>query len=115
MVGTEGEPVKKMVMAVVPREQADRTLDALVAARFTATYGESHGGVLRQAQDTLFIAVDETELDPVLTIIRENCRPKPQNSTSATQSLYSLGPVPVTAELGGAVVFVWTIDQIETY
>ena len=64
----------KMVMAVVPRDEAHQVLEGLVSAGFTATFGESRGGVLRQAQLTFFIAVDEEKLDQVLEIIRERCR-----------------------------------------
>jgi uncharacterized protein YaaQ len=107
--------MKKMIMAIVPREEVGRTLEALVAAGNTATFSESRGGVLRQAQETLFIVVDETELDQVLEIIRDSCRTSVANSGDALQDRYALGPVPVTAELGGAIVFIWNVDRVETY
>ncbi len=64
----------KMVMAVVARDQADRVLDKLISAGYGATFTESRGGMLRQAQKMLFIAVDADKVDDVLDIIRRMCR-----------------------------------------
>jgi uncharacterized protein YaaQ len=102
----------KMVMSIVPRDQANHVLEALVRARFTATFSSSRGGMLRQAQEMLFIAVEDDDLESVLSIIRENCRTE---VTVDTVDEHSLGPIPVTTELGGAVCFIWDIDRIETY
>ncbi len=102
----------KMIMAVTPRDEAGRVLRALVAAKYTATYAETRGGMLRQAQMTLFIAVDDPHVEEVLGIVKENCRSEavvePSEGEEAT-------PLPAKPRLGGAVVFVWEIDRTETY
>jgi len=105
----------KMVMAVVPRDEAGRVLEALVAAGHTATFSDSRGGMLRQAQQMLFIAVEEQDLEQVLTIIRDNCHSQVVVEPSEPGTPFSLGSVSVTAELGGAVVFMWDLDRYETY
>ena len=105
----------KMVMAVVPRDPARRVLEELVAAGHTATFSECRGGVMRQAQLQFFIAVKEEDLAKVLDIIRENCRTEVQVGSSVSKDGLSLGPIPVTADLGGAVVFIWDLDHFETY
>jgi len=105
----------KMVMAVVPRDEAGRVLEALVAAGHTATFSDSRGGMLRQAQQMLFIAVEEQDLERVLTIVRDNCHSQVVVESSEPRTPFSLGFVPVTAELGGAVVFMWDLDRYETY
>jgi uncharacterized protein YaaQ len=64
-------------MAVVPRDQAEQVLTALVAKGYTATVCDSRGGIMRQAQHIFFVAVPEMETEHVLSIIRENCRPEP--------------------------------------
>ena len=91
-------------MAIVPRDQKDRTLDALVAAGFTATFSEGRGGVMRQAYAMLFIAVDEGSLQQVLALIRGSCRDADEG-----------GNAPLSSANGGAIVFVWRLDQVETY
>ena len=105
----------KMVMAVVPRDEAGCVLETLVAAGHTATFTDSRGGMLRQAQQTLFIAVEEQDLEQVLTIIRDNCHSQVVVESSEPGTPFSLGSAPVTAELGGAVVFMWDLDRYETY
>lgn len=105
----------KMVMVVVPANTADRVLDALVNAGHTATYAETHGGMLQQSQLSLFIAVRKEQLDEILKIIRDNCRTHIQMSTKQAGENDSTGKPPVTADLGGAVVFVWDINQIVTF
>ena len=105
----------KMVMAVVPRDEAGHVLEALVVAGHTATFTDSRGGMLRQTQQTLFIAVEEKDLERVLASIRDNCHSQVVVEPSEPRQAFSLGTVPVTAELGGAVVFIWDLDRFETY
>jgi len=105
----------KMVMVVVPSNTAESVLDALINAGHTATYAETTGGMLRQSQYSLFIAVKKEELDTVLGIIKEHCRTQVEMSTSSKKEKLSLGSSPVTADLGGAVAFIWDIDQIKTF
>jgi len=104
----------KMVMAVVPKEEASEVVNALVSAGHTATFGESRGGVLRQASQTLFIAVQDEELDTVLNVIRHYCHsPVSLASAEATPDLESR--TAETAEVGGAVVFVWELEYFQRY
>ena len=106
----------KMVMAVVPRDEAERVLEALVSAGLTATFTDSRGGMLRQTQTTLFIAVKDPDLEQVLTIIHDSCHSQAHvESTESGGEPFSSHPAPGTAELGGAVAFVWDLDRFETY
>lgn len=105
----------KMMMVVVPSNNADQVLDALVNEGHTATYAETHGGMLQQSQYSLFIAVEDQELEKVLDIIKTTCRTRIEMSSQAPQDQSSNIRVPVTADLGGAIVFIWDIDRIETY
>lgn len=105
----------KMVMAVVPTNTAERVLDALVNAGHTATYAETHGGMLQQSQYSLFIAVRKEELTTVLDIIKENCHTSVQMSTRTKGEIDIDSRSSVTAELGGAVAFIWDINQILTF
>ncbi|MGC9394744.1 MAG: cyclic-di-AMP receptor [Anaerolineae bacterium] len=110
--------MRKMVMAVVPRDQANQVMEALIAAGYTATFTDSRGGMLRQAQQTLFIAVREKDLDRILSIIRENCRTQIRldgaDNDAPSQFSPGLAGVPTTY-IGNAVVFVWDLERFETY
>jgi len=105
----------KMVMVIVPSNTAEQVLDALVNAGHTATYAETRGGMLRQSQYSLFIALKKDQLDDVLEIIEANCRTQVQMNTRLEKEKTSLQRTAVTAEVGGAIAFVWDIDRIETF
>lgn len=105
----------KMVMAVVPRDGAENILQALVNAGHTATISESRGGMLRQAQQMLFIAVEEESLELILSIIRDNCHLEVVVERGESEQAFSIGHTPVRTQLGGAVVFIWELDRFETY
>lgn len=104
----------KMVMAIMPRGEAESVLQALVAANHTATYVETRGGMLRQAQMTLFIAADREDVEQVLSIIESTCRSEPVVETSEEGEILSAS-MPVRPRLGGAVVFIWNVERSETY
>ena len=103
----------KMIMAVTPRDEAERVLQALVAADHTATYLETRGGMLRQAQMTLFIAVEDADLQKVLGIVEATCHS--EITVEESEGETGPAPMPVKPRLGGAVLFVWEIELSETY
>ncbi len=109
---------RKMVMAVVSRDQADQVLEALVSAGFGATFTESRGGVLRQSQLMLFVAADADKVESVLNLIRDHCHT--DVAVSEQQALAGTGlEVPLSAttttEVGYAVVFVWDLEQFHAF
>ena len=109
-------PINKMVMAIVEREETPRVLEALIEAGYTATFEESRSGVLRQAKRTLYIGVEDSKLEHVLSIIRDNCRSQISlRSTEADEEAAHVATTRTLAEVGSAVVFVWDVDRFETY
>jgi uncharacterized protein YaaQ len=107
----------KMVMAVVPRDEAEAVLSALIAAGHTATFTESRGGILRQAQYTLFIAVDEQALPQVLDIIQESCHSllRVESGDDVMPILGRADRASASVRVGGAVVFVWDLEHFQIY
>jgi uncharacterized protein YaaQ len=110
------EMVRKMVMAVVSRDQADRVLDKLISAGYGATFTESRGGMLRQAQQMIFVAVESDRVDDVISTIRETCHAEIEVRERQSSALgRSLTDRPATiAEVGYAVIFVWDLEHFET-
>jgi uncharacterized protein YaaQ len=108
---------RKMVMAVVSRDQSDRVLDSLISAGYGATFIESRGGMLRQAQVMIFIAVDSESVDDVVQTIRRTCRTTVAVSErqAGGGGLLTSDAETTTAEVGYAVVFVWDLERFETY
>jgi len=99
----------KMVMAVVPKEEANTVLGQLVEAGHTATFVESKGGVLRQSSQALFIVVRDEDLDQVLQAINSSCR-----SALTLTGDEEAAPSQSTL-IGGAVVFVWELERFERF
>ncbi len=98
--------------AVCARGQYNHVLEMLITSGYPVTFAESRGGVWRQAQYTLYTCVDEDAVDDALRIIRENCRAQVEvetNEAARTESIQAM------ADLGGAVVFVWDVERMETY
>lgn len=109
----------KMIMAVVPRKCGDEVLAALIDSGFSATYSETRGGMLRQSQLTMYIAVRSSELQKALDIISCSC--SGEIMIHRGYGLTVLGEVDEphavneSKKLGhsGAVVFIWTLDPYE--
>lgn len=107
--------MKKMIMAVISRDQANHVLEMLIMSGYPVTFAESRGGAWRQAQSTLYVCVDDEAVDEVLRIIRENCRAQVAVETEDTPERARSESIQVMADLGGAVVFIWDIGRMETY
>ena len=106
--------MNKMVMTVIPRDEAEHVLDALIDAGYSATFMETKGGMLRQSQYSLFIAVSNETLDNALDIIKNSCKTDiilDEDDLTKQEILENSG----VQKLGGAVVFVWDLDRLETY
>lgn len=105
----------KMVMVVVPANTAEVVLDALINAGHTATYAETRGGMLRQSQYSLFIALKKEQLEEVMDIIKASCRTQVEMKTHPFKDQQIKEKGSLTAEIGGAVAFVWDIESIQTF
>jgi len=106
--------MNKMVMAIIPREEAELVLDALIDAGYSATFMETKGGMLRQSQYTLFTAVSGDQLDKVCEIIKHSCTSDiafDEDDLTKQEILSNSG----VQKIGGAVIFVWDLDKFETY
>lgn len=102
-----------MVMAVIPRDEGELVLNAVINAGHTATFLETKGGVLRQSQYTLFIVVNDSHLEKICKIIQANCK---VDMVFEDQNSHKELPDSMENEkLGGAVVFIWKLHRVVTY
>jgi uncharacterized protein YaaQ len=104
----------KMIMAIVPKMEAEAVLNNLVDAGYTATYLESRGRIMRQSQMTLFIAVTEANVEPVMDIIRAHCHSQIRINPVRQGKQEGGGEAPVQADVGGSVIFLWSLDAVQT-
>ena len=105
----------KMVMAILPYDEAEFVMNALIIAGYGTTFANTYGGMLRQSQLTIFTAVENDQLDAALCIIRDNCRVDVIEMSKNSGPLDSDTGRRGSKKAGGAVVFCWDIDRMEFY
>lgn len=104
----------KFVLAIIHDEDAHRLLDKLNKEGFMATKLASTGGLLRTGNTTMFVGVEEEEVDKVLSVIKKICQTTKQMTVMnppVTNMIESYMPFPVEVTVGGATIFVLDVDN----
>ncbi len=105
----------RLIIAIVQRRDMEELRQGLTAAGFTFTHVASLGGFLMEANDTLFIAVKEEEVDTVLAVVKQCCHSRTRYLSPISPMLETGGlfpPAPVEVQVGGAHVFVLPVDDL---
>lgn len=108
----------KLVVAVIQDQDSNRLASALTKNNFRATKLASTGGFLRSGNTTFLVGVDDNRIPQLLDIIRDNCRAREQMVTPVSPlggNADSYIPYPVEVKVGGATVFVLTIEQFHHF
>jgi uncharacterized protein YaaQ len=95
----------KLVTVVAQPDDAAALTDALRQADYRSTRLDTAGGFLRRGNATLLIGVDAEQVDDVLRIVQEICRPR----TVAGAPDRAGAPV----QSGAATVFVLDVARFE--
>lgn len=108
--------MRKLVLAIVQREDTGTLIDALTEKGYRATRINTAGGFLKEGNATVLVGVDDQQVDEVLSLVEANCNTR-------TQYINPLPPVmepgefympyPVEVQVGGATVFVLDVDRYE--
>ena len=85
---------------------------------FSATKLATTGGFLKSGNTTLLLGVDDSRLEEAMGIIEKVCKSRTQIAASpvtmgGSGGMYASFPIEVT--VGGATVFVLTVDQFVKY
>lgn len=115
---SKGEMVVKLVVAVVQDQDSNRLSSALTKGDFRATKLASTGGFLRSGNTTFLIGTDESLVDKLLDLIKDNCRSRDQMVAPVSPmggNADSYIPYPVEVEVGGATVFVLPIEHFHHF
>ncbi len=103
-------------MAVVQDKDATRLLELLISKGYRATKLASTGGFLREGNTTLLMGIEEDRVDEVVSLIKRECRSREQVVTPLSPmggAADSYVPYPVEVQVGGATIFVLTVDRFE--
>jgi len=106
----------KLVYAIVQGEDAAKCVRALSSNGISVTRLQSSGGFLQQSNVTLLTGVDESRVDQVLQVIRDNCRERNRYLTPSPPMVEAgemFMPYPVEVQVGGATVFVLDVEKFE--
>ena len=104
----------KLIVAIVQDEDASRLVNNLMSEGFGVTKLATTGGFLRAGNTTLLIGVDDAKFDEAMGIIERVCKSRKQmasapSTVGGVSGMYS--PFPIEVTVGGATVFVLTVDQ----
>lgn len=105
----------KLVIAIVQESDVDEILDALTEAGIGVTQITSAGGFLREPNITLFIGVEEADVDRAIDIVDQNSKAR----RMFVNPLMPMAPVPEaehfrgdsTSVRVGASVFVLNVQR----
>ena len=105
----------KLIIAIVQDEDSSKLLSKLMQIGLSATKVATTGGFLKAGNTTLLLGVEEERIQDALKIIESVCKSRKQMTTDPTAMTgithgeYTTYPVEVT--VGGATVFILSIDQ----
>lgn len=108
----------KLVIAIVQNDDAGPLSDALREQNYPSTLISTTGGFLREGNSTFLVGVNEDQVDPLFSLIKESCKTR-------TQLVNPMPPVvepgelylsqPVEVQVGGATVFVMDVQRFEKF
>ena len=104
----------KLIIAIVQDEDASRLVSKLMNEGYGVTKLATTGGFLRAGNTTLLLGVDDEKFDGAMAVIEKVCKSRKQIATAPTSmtginGVYS--PYPIEVMVGGATVFVLSVDQ----
>lgn len=108
----------KLIMAIVQDKDSNRLANEFIDANIRATKLSSTGGFLKAGNSTFIIGIEDDRVQDALELIKKTCQSRKQyvsTPMSLDISLDGQVPYPVEVEVGGATVFVLTVDGFHQY
>ena len=104
----------KLIIAIVQDEDAARLVSNLMNEGYSVTKLATTGGFLRAGNTTLLLGVDEEKFQGAMNVIEKVCKSRKQIATSPSPVGGATGvhmPYPIEVMVGGATIFVLSVDQ----
>lgn len=106
----------KLVIAIVSKDDADKTVSALTKAGYRATRIDSVGGFLKERNSTILVGVEAKKTKGVLEILGQTAKSH-KETLAPTPTMSGAGEFvmadPVDVSVGGVTVFVVDVDQFK--
>ena len=106
----------KLVIIIASDSDADRLMKALIDQGYPATKISSTGGFLHRGNATILSGVEANEVDQVLAMVRTECHARTEYVPVQTLPFFGEGTPasePVEVRVGGAIVFVVSVERFE--
>ena len=103
----------KLVIAIVQDEDVGFLMDQLVENNYRVTKFASTGGFLKAGNTTIFIGLDDEDVEGCLEVIKANCSSRTSSTTMMNVSTPAdaYASVPIEIQIGGATVFVLNVED----
>ena len=104
----------KLILAIVSNDDSGAVSSALTRGGFSVTKLATTGGFLRAGNTTLLVGVDDDKFDGAMSVIEKVCKSRKQIAPSPASMVGMPGsytPYPIEVVVGGATIFVLTVDQ----
>ena len=105
----------KLIIAIVQDEDSSRLLTGLMNKGFGVTKLATTGGFLKAGNTTLLIGIEDEKVHDCIEAIESVCKTRKQLTTTQTSapgvSASGYVPFPVEVTVGGATLFVLSVEQ----
>ena len=104
----------KLIIAIIQDEDASRLISQLMNDGFGVTKLATTGGFLRAGNTTLLVGVDDDRFQAAMDVIETVRKSRKQIAPSPASMVGMPGsytPYPIEVVVGGATIFVLTVDQ----
>ncbi len=107
----------KLIVAIVQDEDSRAVLNALISGGYRSTRISTTGGFLVRGNSTILVGVQEADVEHVMDILREHCHARrefvspimPLSESAAARHWVQ----PLEVEVGGATVFLLSVERFE--
>lgn len=104
----------KLIIAIVQDEDSSRLIGQLMNDGFGVTKLATTGGFLRAGNTTLLVGVEDDRFQEAMDLIEKVCKSRKRIAPSPASMVGMPGsytPYPIEVVVGGATIFVLTVDQ----
>ena len=109
----------KLIIAIVQDEDAGRLVSALMKEGYGVTKLATTGGFLRSGNTTLRVGVEDEKMKHCLEFIEGICKSRKQvinsNIGAFDASISAAGHSNIEIMIGGATVFVLSVEEFKKY
>lgn len=102
----------KLIIAVISREDTEKTLASITEAGFRATKLASTGGFLKTGNTTLLLGVEDERLDELKNIFTDKSGRRKKTTSPILHTGESVVTPLIETYTGGATLFVLDVGEI---